>query len=363
MTTVVTPTPISETDALNYMLTAIGEAPVVSILTATQADTVQMIAVLKSVVGEIQRMKWRFNTEWGYTLQPNGQLVWTDVNGVTETLNVFEAPPMLADFEVNPGVLQQGALNLDLIVRRAIYFQDPPTSGVYPMVFYDRQLNREGVNAAAYPTIQIDPTWYMPFEDMPDVARLYCAAKAARMYVERGVNSGEISQFVKTDEAYAYRTLRRSYGIRDDYNALRTVRAFQNYGFRPAPNVGFVDNRGQQFLSVPTQPTLPALVITPSTPTASVAPNTLASQSWSVKNNATVGGPTGTYQATVLVDGVKVISSSIDPVGRFTIAPQATQTVVVNYTTGPNAGTGTAQLMVVNGTITEATSTLTVTVT
>jgi hypothetical protein len=279
-------------------------------------------------------------------------------------LNVFEVPSNIVVAEVQVSTLQSGFLYPDVVQRRAQYFQDPSGTGAYPMVLYDRGKNREGLNAAAYPFIGLNVTWFVAFTDMPYEAQLYCARKAARMAVEQLVNSSEIANMVKVDEAYAYRHLRRRYGMTDSFNMLRNVNGWRWTGMRPTVNVGFIDNRGAQLsVPAPVQDAFPTLSLSPSAPTSSVSPGSTTTETWTLTNTSSLGGPTGTYQAVVAVDGVNVLSAIVSPAGPFQLGPSVAQTIKVTYVAGPSAGTGTATLMIMNGSTADASSVLTATVT
>jgi hypothetical protein len=234
----------TETSALNYCLRAIGEAPVVSAATATQADCVMALATLNDVLTEVLSMQWAFNSEFGFQLQPVGQINWTPSVGpaTVEVLNVFAVPANLMAYRATPAPQQVGVNYTDIGWRRALVWN---VGSVYPLVFYDRDLNREGWNAGSFPFLALDCMWLMPFIDLPYEAQLYVVAKSARQLVERSVNSSEIAGFIKTDEAWAYARLMRRYGKLDSYNMLRTGNAYRALGSRPASNIGWIDIRGK----------------------------------------------------------------------------------------------------------------------
>ena len=243
MTNYIAPGYMTELSAVNYVLRAIGEAPITDIGSATQADVQMILGHFNDVASEVCALDgYKWNSEIGYTIQPTGQILYNNtVTGDTETLNVFPVPPTLASYRINPNYAQSGINYVDLGFRQATTFN---VLGVYPVVFYDRDKNREGFNAAAYPTLQFDVRWFVPFVNMPYAVQMYITARTARRAVEQNVNSSEIAQFIKTDEAWAYRNMHRQFGLDDNYNDLRTVNAYRAYGNRPATNVGFIDQRG-----------------------------------------------------------------------------------------------------------------------
>ena len=268
MSNLIVPRNYTETDAVNYCLRAIGEAPIANAATATQADVIEILGHLQTVTAEVLARRWQFNTEIGYHLAPVGQLDWVSpITGAVETLNVF-SPPVgspsgltMVSCRVTPTYAQSGPQNVSLGVRRSQDYTNDSMDTI--VLFYDRIKNREGWLASAYPYLVLDVVWYMDFVDMPFEAQGYVVTQAARRTVEQSVNSSEIANFIKTDEAMRYRDLTRRWQLDDDYNALRTVNAFRAYGNRPSTNVGFIDIRGYQQPIITTVTAVLAATVTP----------------------------------------------------------------------------------------------------
>lgn len=110
---------LTELEAINAMLASIGEAPVSTLIGATQADVVTGINILRNQTREVQSWGWRFNTDFGLEVLPSGTFAWTDSAGVTTTLNVFRPPAQLAAFEMAMGPTQQGSSYADAVLRPA----------------------------------------------------------------------------------------------------------------------------------------------------------------------------------------------------------------------------------------------------
>ena len=64
MTTTVT----TKLEAINVMLTAIGESPVNTITSSTTTDVSIAIQILDNVSREVQSVGWHFNTDTNYLL-------------------------------------------------------------------------------------------------------------------------------------------------------------------------------------------------------------------------------------------------------------------------------------------------------
>ena len=61
----------SKLEAINVMLTAIGESPVNTITSSTTTDVSIAVQILDNVSREIQSVGWHFNTDVNYKLAKN----------------------------------------------------------------------------------------------------------------------------------------------------------------------------------------------------------------------------------------------------------------------------------------------------
>ena len=169
-------------EAVNSMLTAIGESPVNTITQATTTDVSIALATLNNVSREVQSQGWFFNTDLNYTLSPN-------------TNNQIELP-------VN--ALRLNTVNL---------------SKSYNLVernrkLYDRKNNTYTVN---YP-VTVDIIFYLEFEEMPEVARRYCTLRAARIFQDRMLGSNQLHGYHQQDEFTALMDMKEAEGDIGDHN-------------------------------------------------------------------------------------------------------------------------------------------------
>lgn len=356
MSNLIVPRNYTETDAVNYCLRAIGEAPIANAATATQADVIEILGHLQTVTAEVLARRWQFNTEIGYHLAPIGQLDWVSpITGNVETLNVF-APlaggtsgTTMVSFRVTPTYAQSGPQNVSAGIRLSNDYENGDDEPV--VIFYDRIKNREGWLASAYPYLVLDVVWYMDFVNMPYEAQAYVVTQAARRTVEQSVNSSEIANFIKTDEAQRYRDLTRRWQLDDDYNALRTVNAFRTYGNRPATNVGFIDIRGYQQPIITTVGATLQATVTPASVAATQA------HGFAYQATFTVGNPNTSLQLiALLVDSdntvcqnpqIFSVDGSVQPSGttgaNLQVPALGSVQVVLAYTVH-TTGTGFAEI-------------------
>ena len=161
------PTPTTELEAVNTMLSGIGEAPVNSLSEVT-ADVSLARHILNEVSREIQLEGFQWNTEYDYPLTP-------DIHGL---------------IKLHPSIVR-------------VHFREPS----------DRELTIRGnqvydrINHTfTFPqgtAIVCTVTLLLPFEQLPEAARRYTTLKALRIFQERVVGSQVLSQYQQADEARA----------------------------------------------------------------------------------------------------------------------------------------------------------------
>lgn len=184
MATVLTLT--TEIEAINTMLSVIGESPISSLQEgAAVADAVTARSTLNEVSRQVQSKGWHFNTDKGITLSPalgSGEIILP--------ANCLRVDPSEDDFDVD--AVQRG---LKLYNRRTHSF------------VFDR-------------TIKVDMVILLPFNELPQAARHYITIKAARVFQSRTVGSDTLFQFTSVDERDALLAFKRAEGITGDYNIL-----------------------------------------------------------------------------------------------------------------------------------------------
>lgn len=220
--------PTTETEAINAMLSAIGESPVADASTSTLADVQMAYNLLKNATRDLQSVAWRFNEVLGMELKPTSTLAWTDTSGATTSLNVFQTPTGVTQWRLTP-CPQNG--DLDMVSRPGLV-----AAGI---ILYDRRWNRDGADASRYPFIYIDALYAFDFEKMPETARRYCTVVAGRQFCQQVVGSDTLSGFQSRDEAIALRLLRRDQGQNETLNMLDSWDAYRIMGGRLRGPAGY----------------------------------------------------------------------------------------------------------------------------
>lgn len=237
MPTIINIVATTETEALNQMLSVIGESPVADIDTATGADVDMAKNILKTATREVLAEGWKFNTEFGKELAPDGTLAWTGSDGSSETLNVWRVPTNLARFDLTPCASQIG---LDLVERLSASFQ---VASANVMVFYDRLKNRDGLEQGQYPLLYIDPVLYFDFRYCPESIRRLITVTAARRLAAQAVNSESRVGLTQQDELDARRLAKRDQKPRDRYNMLNEISVGAILGRRISRGYGTLSTR------------------------------------------------------------------------------------------------------------------------
>jgi|TARA_R110001592_G_scaffold32273_1_gene113271 hypothetical protein len=184
MTTQITPT--SELQAVNIMLSSIGEAPVNSITGTTTVDVSTAKNILDETSMSIQSQGWHFNTHENYktlSLDTDGKVplpsncVKVDANSQYRHFNYSLRNGYLYDMENHTDV-----------------FASAPTS--------------------------VDIVLVQQFEDLPEYARQYIVMKAARRFASRFVGDKEIVQLIGQDENEALMAFKQADSQEADVNIL-----------------------------------------------------------------------------------------------------------------------------------------------
>lgn len=177
--------PTTELDAINTMLSSIGEAPVNTVEDSGVVDAVMARQILTSVSREVQTRGWHFNTDKDFKLTPTfpeGELVLPRSVLRVDSVGIDE--------------------HIDVVVRG------------------QRLYNRRKHSFRFDRPLLVDIIILLPFDDLPEPARGYITIRASRIFQERVVGSGELSSFSQKDEMRALVALKEMDGDTADYNIL-----------------------------------------------------------------------------------------------------------------------------------------------
>lgn len=177
--------PTTELEAVNTMLSCIGEAPVNTLTDNGVVDAVIARQILATTSREVQARGWHFNTEKDYQINPtypDGELVLPNT-----ILRVDSVPP---DHET------------DVVVRGS--------------KLYNRRTHTYKFDKA----LKIDMVILLDFSELPEPARHYVTIRAARTFSERMLGSETLASFSQKDEMRALVALKEMEADTADYNIL-----------------------------------------------------------------------------------------------------------------------------------------------
>ena len=179
-------TPTTKLEAVNSMLSTIGEAPVNS-LTSGLVDAETAETILNEVSRSVQAHGWNFNSEPDYTVA-------ADTSG-----NV---------------ILPTEIIRADLANSETKYRSTTNEYVQRGNKMYDKIKHSFNIDKA----LKLDVVVLLDFEVCPEVARRYVTVKAARIFQERVVGSDTLSAMNRNDEQEALFSLREMEGDNGDYN-------------------------------------------------------------------------------------------------------------------------------------------------
>jgi len=166
-------TPLTELEAVNDLLAAIGESSVSSLANATTVDVTQAKRTLSQVNREVQQKGWYFNTEWDVTLSLNSS------NHLPVGTNVLSVtfPSTLATLRgQSDGTMYAYDLNNNTFIWTAAI-----------------------TNATVIKLLE--------FENLPQTARRYITAKASRVFQQEIVGQVSAETVNRQEEVEAYADL------------------------------------------------------------------------------------------------------------------------------------------------------------
>tara|TARA_B110000503_G_C6934252_1_gene324093 strand:- start:49 stop:618 length:570 start_codon:yes stop_codon:yes gene_type:complete len=184
---------MTELEAVNVLLTTIGEAPISTLSGNQVVDVAIAKQVINEVSREIQSQGWHFNTDDNVELTP-------DIDG---------------NITISTDIARIDSPSIDVVVRSGKLFNKT----LRTFTFETKQ--------------KFTIVYYQDFEALPDTAKRYITTRAARIYADRMINSETIHQMISRDEQKALVDLKEFEGDTADYNMMDSysVSRILNRGF------------------------------------------------------------------------------------------------------------------------------------
>lgn len=174
---------LTKLEAINTMLSTIGESPVNTLTGTLPADTTIALNILTEVSRDTQAKGWHFNTEFQVEFSPDSDKKITVADSV---LRIDLAPADEGD--------------IDLVLRGT--------------KLYDRKEHTYDFDDKIKATV----VYGFDFEELPHVAKQYITIRASRILSDRIVGSRTHHQFTAIDEGWAWNNLLEYEGWTADHS-------------------------------------------------------------------------------------------------------------------------------------------------
>ena len=185
----------TELEAVNTILSTIGEAPLSTLSGALPVDGTMAKNVLNEICREVQSMGWHFNTHYKATLSK-------DNNGkVPLATNVLRV-------ELNP--YKHSKSDYDIVQRNNYLYNLATNSEIFTSDFED-----------------VNIVYLLDFADIPEQAKRYITIRSARVFHDRTLGANTLHKFSLEDEQKSLAVLKQAESSTGDYTVFDNPE--QNY--------------------------------------------------------------------------------------------------------------------------------------
>ncbi|WP_370640581.1 hypothetical protein [Xanthobacter sp. NFH-44] len=175
-------TPTTELEAVNALLSAIGESPVETLLTVLPADAGTALASIRRFSRQLQKSGWSFNSEENFPLSPNtdGEIILP-----LNTLKVDPSDPSC------PYVQRGGRL--------------------YDPVGHTYNIGQP---------VKVDIVFGLDFYELPETARNFIVIAAGRRFEDQFLGADNLHNYSVKDEQAAWAEFVSDEAENEDLNVL-----------------------------------------------------------------------------------------------------------------------------------------------
>jgi hypothetical protein len=185
-----TQTRTSELEAVNTILSTIGESPLNSLSGSLPVDGTIAKNVLSEVSREVQSQGWHFNTHYKVTLS-------------RDTDNKIPLATNIVRVEVDPR--RYSKVSYDIVQRNNFLYNLAKNEETFDTNFQDA--------TAVY---------LLPFDEIPEQAKRYITIRSARIFHDRTLGANTIHKFSQEDEAKSLSILKQAESHTGDYSIFDT---------------------------------------------------------------------------------------------------------------------------------------------
>ena len=173
-----TQTRTSELEAVNTILSTIGESPLNSLSGSLPVDGTIAKNVLSEVSREVQSQGWHFNTHYKVTLS-------------RDTNNKIPLATNIVRVEIDPR--KYSKVSYDIVQR-------------------NNELYNLAKNEETFDTNFTDATvvYLLPFDEIPEQAKRYITIRSARIFHDRTLGANTLHKFSSEDEARSLSVMKQA---------------------------------------------------------------------------------------------------------------------------------------------------------
>jgi len=182
-------------EAVNTMLSTIGEAPVNSLTGSLPTDATMAINILDEINREVQGQGWKFNTSYKVTLTRN-------------TDNKIPIGDDVMHVELNH--LKENRASYDPVLRGSFLFNLAKETFIFDKNFTD-----------------VKVVYLLPFEDIIEAARRFITIRSSRIFHDRTLGANALHRFSKEDEGRALSLLKQAEASTADHNIFNSLDQFK----------------------------------------------------------------------------------------------------------------------------------------
>ena len=172
-----TATRTTELEAVNTILSTIGEAPINSLTGTLPVDATTAKNVLSEINREVQSAGWHYNSHYKVDLSRDGD---SKIPIGTDVLRV----------ELN---IKYSKTSYDVVQRDSFLYNLAKNSETFDQDFEDNTI-----------------VYLLDFTKLPEQARRYITIRSARVFHDRTLGSGTLHKFSSQDEARALSVMKQA---------------------------------------------------------------------------------------------------------------------------------------------------------
>ena len=175
----------TELEAVNTILSTVGEAPLNTLVGSLPVDGTMARNVLNEINREVQSQGWHFNTHYKATLSRNAS------NEIPLASNVLRV-------ELDPNKYSKSSH--DIVQRNNFIYNLAKNTNIFDTDFED-----------------VTIVYLLDFADIPEQAKRYITIRSARVFHDRTLGATTLHKYSQEDEARSLIVLKQAEASTGDY--------------------------------------------------------------------------------------------------------------------------------------------------